>query len=671
MKWYQNSYRRHLCDMHIADWDPRFLAEFDPQTYVQDLQKARVQTAMLYYQSHVGLCYFPTETGQLHRAFREKRDAMRKVEQGCHENGITVVGYYSLIFNNWAEEHHPEWAMRFPDGRTSLEVGSRYGRCCPNQTGYRDFTAAQLQEIFAWFSPEGIFFDMPFWPLPCSCDACRRRWERETGKPWPQQENDPELLTARRRWMAEFARWAAEEIRALRPGLSVEFNCAYAALPDLWPGMSEEICRAGDYTGGDLYRTFRTQSFACKLYAALSRERPFEYMTCRCMPDLKSHTVTKSRDRLELAVLLTAAHHGANLLIDAMDPTGTLDPRVYERIGEIYAREAAYEPYLTGKMWAEVGIYLDQAGKEYPDAHGWNHYTGALGAAETLARAHICGNVVCRTSLERLKEHRVMILPEPSGLDDAAVQAFREYAASGGILYFSGVGEPALLQMLTGGRCTGMTAGQYNYLAPRGFGMRLLEGFSEKYPLPITAPLPLVEGIPKNAVTASVTLPYQPRREGQFASIHSNPPGKATAYPGLAVRPFGKGTVIWSAAPLESIPGEDHRAVLLRLLAGVLPEPGWRLQTNAPKRVELVIFDEEECCRISAVDLNEEDEAEILAPFTIEVRSGRRAKCVVRLPDREPVVFEQRKGSVNFQTMPLRIFDIYEIDWSCAKEEKL
>ena len=38
--WYRNVYRRNLVDMHIEDWDERFLSEFDPKDYVENLKKA-------------------------------------------------------------------------------------------------------------------------------------------------------------------------------------------------------------------------------------------------------------------------------------------------------------------------------------------------------------------------------------------------------------------------------------------------------------------------------------------------------------------------------------------------------------------------------------------------------------------------------------------------------
>jgi len=30
----------------------------------------------------------------------------------CHKEGMNVVIYYSLIYNNWAYDNHPEWRMK-------------------------------------------------------------------------------------------------------------------------------------------------------------------------------------------------------------------------------------------------------------------------------------------------------------------------------------------------------------------------------------------------------------------------------------------------------------------------------------------------------------------------------------------------------------------------------
>jgi len=55
--WYERSYRRNLVDMHVEDWDERFLSQLDPKSYVKMLKLANVKSAMVYANSHVGYCY--------------------------------------------------------------------------------------------------------------------------------------------------------------------------------------------------------------------------------------------------------------------------------------------------------------------------------------------------------------------------------------------------------------------------------------------------------------------------------------------------------------------------------------------------------------------------------------------------------------------------------------
>ena len=119
--WYKNCFRRHLCDMHIDDWDKSFLSEFSPEDYVENLKRAKIENAMLYFQSHVGLCYYPTKTAKMHAGFEGKEDAMRKLVDLCQKNNIKVTGYYSLIYNTWAHDNFPKWRMLGENGKSRRE----------------------------------------------------------------------------------------------------------------------------------------------------------------------------------------------------------------------------------------------------------------------------------------------------------------------------------------------------------------------------------------------------------------------------------------------------------------------------------------------------------------------------------------------------------------------
>ena len=116
--WYKNCYRRNLVDMHIEDWDDTFLSQFNPEEYVENLKRGKINNAMIYLQSHVGLCYYPTKIGIMHRAFTGREDLIKRTIDLCHQNGITVTGYYSIHFNTREHDRHPEWRMLQENGKS-------------------------------------------------------------------------------------------------------------------------------------------------------------------------------------------------------------------------------------------------------------------------------------------------------------------------------------------------------------------------------------------------------------------------------------------------------------------------------------------------------------------------------------------------------------------------
>ena len=124
-KWCANNYRRHLLDMHLDDWNEKFLSEFDEYAYLENLKKAHIQCVTIQLQSHIGLCNFPTKVCREHNAFVKNQKIINLVNL-CRENGIKVVGDYSLIHNNWAEENHPEWRMIKENGKSAVEDGGRH-----------------------------------------------------------------------------------------------------------------------------------------------------------------------------------------------------------------------------------------------------------------------------------------------------------------------------------------------------------------------------------------------------------------------------------------------------------------------------------------------------------------------------------------------------------------
>ena len=668
--WYTDSYRRHLCDMHIEDWDPELLSKLSPQEYVENLKRAKLQNAMLYFQSHVGLCHYPTKVGTMHKGFVGKEDTMRRIVDLCHENGITVTGYYSLIYNNCEYDKHPEWRMvgndrpsrgdasERPNGSVVVE---RYGLCCPNNLEYREFVKEQIKEMADYFTVDGMFYDMPFWPMNCQCQSCRDRWAKEVGTELPVKEDWKDsnwllLMQKRREWMGEFTKMVETETKKYHPEVSVEQNFAFAALPNSMANCAEPVNASCDYAGGDLAGGPYRQSFTCKVYRNITRNQPFEYMFYRCTRLIK-HTVTKSEDEMLSSAFITAAHHGATLVIDAIEPDGTLDSRAYERLGRVFEKEIPYEKYFKGDMIEDIGLYYTMRSKF--NAHG-EPYTNHLGCVNTLDTM-IFKNVAAGVTggYHDINGYKVLIAPALTSEDSYDNERIIQYVRDGGCLYFSGGDNAGLLKEFFGASVQGRTVETITYMSPKEEFQPIFGWFNEVHPMHFDGTCPIIDRAENCEVMATLTLPATARCEARFVSIHSDPPGKKTETPVLLYREFGKGKVIWSALPLESVEMYEYRNTFKRLIDAKFA-PQYTVTSKAPKTVEVVSFKTDDSILVSCVHLFEDDEAEEINGFEISVKCTE-PKEVLLLPQETSIPFRYEDGRVIFKTRSMKIFDMYQI----------
>ena len=659
---YSDLYRRHLLDMHIEDWHSDFLKDFSPETYVENLKTAGINYAMIYLQSHAGLCYWPTRSGVMHRRFETAPNLIKRVVELCRESDIRVCGYYSLIYNTREHDRHPEWQMKQQNGfsrredKSALDQQSltftdakagRYGLCCPNNPDYRSFVYTQVDEMLDFFELDALFFDMPFWPHTCHCDHCKAAY----GKPFPA-EKDPALLEFKAQKMGEFVQSITDYIKARRPDLPIEYNCAQLIAGYSRCGCAEGVLNACDYAGGDLYGDLYNHSFACKFYKNATRNQPFEQMFSRCKPALSNHTLTKTLDEMKTAVASTMAHHGATLVIDAIDPIGTMDGRVYQQFGQVFDFQKPYEPHFKGEMIEEIGLYYGIQSRR--TTRTANAVIACANTTKTLAQAHIPFGV---TGNFHSLNYKIIAAPVLSALEEGDNERLIRYVAEGGTLYLSGCGNAKLVEALTGNRLISETEHEKLYLAPAEGREALFGDFNAAYPLPLDGKTPLVQ--PQDAeILATLTLPYTKPSELRFASIHSNPPGIATDYPAVTANRYGKGMVIWSAAPLEMMPYTEYRQIFLNLLH-LNAAPDYFFTTDAPRNVELTAFRTENGITLNAVVMDEGSISAPAAPFTVCIKG--EATAVRLLPAGESVPFTVQNGYTRFTTRTLHIFDMYEI----------
>lgn len=657
--WFTNNYRRNLVDMHIEDWNPEFLSEFSVDDYYNNLVKGKIQSPMIYLQSHVGHCYWDTKTGHMHKALVGREDLIKQLIDKCRADGMAVVGYYSLIYNTYEEDRHPEWKLLNRDGKSARDNGGRYGLCCPNNMEYRKFVFAQIAEMLDYFELDGMFYDMLFWPYTCYCDSCRERYKNETGFDIPNDINwnDTNWMTfyhKRYEWMGEFAMSVTKETKRINPNLSVEHNYASGVAGDWHNGAGELVNEACDYTGGDLYGDLYNHSFTCKYYINITNNPPFEYMTCRCANNLQQHTITKTKEALELEIMLTCAHHGASFIIDAIDPKGTMDSRVYDRIGEIFTKQMQYEPYFKGDHIADVAVYYSTVSRFNPDGQNFDSKSCSVNLIKTLTEFHVPSAVLSNGCLDKMNNYKFIFAPSVFDMSDDIADRFINYVNNGGNLYISGITNVKLLKSLLNIEYSGnLTKETRTYIAP-------VDEFNADYPLPVDYRLPLMKTYDKD-IAAYIKLPYTARSDKQFASIHSDPPGKETDYPALIIRKYGKGNVIWSAAPIEIDTRIQYKRILMNLMNKYLPVEDYSVSADTSKNVEIVSFKTDTGYLVSVVDLTCSEELVPVRSFKIKIKCGK-PKSINKLPDKLNVDYKYTDGILTFTADEFALFDMYEVE---------
>jgi hypothetical protein len=680
-RWFSSAYRRAVIDMHIPDWDEQFLSQFDAERYVDMLVKARAQSVVAYGQSHAGLFNYPTKVGRQHRGLKG-RNILAEVIERCHERDIAVVIYTSLIFDRACADDHPQWRMVTHNGKPQGE-GGRHGVLCPNSP-YREYVRAFTAEICENFDFEGLRFDMTFWPSLCFCGHCQKRFADEVGGEIPRTINwqDPRWVAfARRReaWLAEFAAIPTGTVRKLKPSASVEHQSS--TYPLNWQfGVAGALVPQNDFLQGDFYGDSLQGSFVRKLLEDLTPNRPFGYETSFSM-ELKDHTGMKSEALLEAKAAAAIGDAAAFIFIDAIDPIGTLNPLVYERMGHIFDRLMPFYAHLGGERVADVAIYysleskfdMAENGRGVDIPHlGDAHTASSMQAARRLIGAHLPFRVITKNTLEKLRNVKLLVLSNVNMMDASEVDSIRKWVQGGGTLLATGgtslVNTRGELQsdfMLADVFGTSIVKADWkhweHYVAPTPQGAPLFGSFTAKHPPFVSGPGMHVKTHSAAQVLATTTLPWPAPDGSKFSSIHSNPPWQSTDRPEIVLNPFGRGRAVYSSSLVENVDGmTDTFVELVRMLAGPM-----RFEADAPAVVEMTVFSQPDRHRYLLSLVNFQKDMPNIPVDTITVRMRPRQeklRRVVRLPAGRPIEHREQNGVVSFPAGRVETLAMFAIE---------
>lgn len=664
--WHRASYRHALIDMHIPDWDPGFMAKYDPTEIADCVEAANVGAVMMYFQSHIGLCYWPTTSGKQHGAFIG-RDPTAEALAEFHGRGIPVCGYYSVNFNNWAYLEHPEWRLS-PAVDTPLGGGvlpaERYGLCCLNNPGYRKFVHEQSDEIISRYDLDAMFFDMVWWQSICLCNHCRDRYRAESGREFPEKIDwfSPEwcaFQAARERWLTAFAHELRDNVRKIKPEITVYHNFA-TAMMNWMKAVPFASAAAHDFLGGDFYGGREEQLVVSRLMLNLSESKPIEFMTT-VAANLAEHERLQSVEELEIHTLAATACAASFLMIAAINPNGSPQKEAFRRIGEVYRHTQKYEAYLGGEPMEDVAVYFSSNSKMNFHENGsslvgasaagavkYPHFEAVRGACSKLQAAHIPFGVITRRQLASLGDYKVVILPNILRMDEEEAEAFRAYVRNGGKLYASretSLTETAgvrradfMLNDVFGCSFDLVEAGRVIYLKPLDKGIQaamecdlLLSHWRSADEC--TGAVRLKSSLGASAVVlASLNLPYGYPHGGavgdhHWASIHSSPPWSDVDAPTIVENSFGNGRVIYAAADIETVSTEESGRLFTHLVRSLLGEEA-TFESRAHPAIWMTGFDQADRRRYVISFLNYQAQFPTIpiaeTPFRLRAPQGRK-----------------------------------------------
>lgn len=709
---YHQTYRRTLLDMHIPDWDPRFLSEYEPEKLADLYASSNISGVLFYCKSHMGLNYWPAPVGGIHPAARG-RDLVGEMLSALRARGIAPGAYHSVIFDNWAMEHHPEWAIvpaTTLKGYDSHLFNPRYGTACANQPKYREYEKAQIGALLDRYDFDALWIDMCFWTGVCVCARCRERFRAEEGEDIPVAVDwaSPawsRFQTARERWLEEMTVEFIETAEAARPGIAVTHNLAAGMYGWFW-GHKLHWGRHDRFVAADIYGGRDEQLLISKALIHLGKEQPAEFMTSRCV-NLRNHTALKSEHMMLVEALATTAHGCAFLFIDAIDPRGTVNPGVYERVGRIFDETARYEQFLGGDPVEDVAIYYSDDSRVLPSDNGallqdvtsrrdeLPHLQAVTGAGTALQGAHILFGVVTKNDLPNLARYRVVVVPDAIRMSDDELAALRSYVKEGGCLYASGrtslLGTDGVLRPdfgladVFGAHAAETEHGGAIYL--RALSPMLLQAtFPEQY-LGFGFPsgnsgsysgehlgMPRLGTVYEGTALATLNLPYGypspgSRSARDFASIHSSPPWDDLEIPSVVENDFGRGKCIYSVAPIETESIEGARKAFMAIVRHLLDGPP-TLSSDTSPDVWLTAFDQTERHRvvISALCYRTDTRpAPFRLRFTYRLSPGTTCTAVRAAPSGSPVPFSYEDGAVTVAVDAVDLFGMYLLEYQTAQ----
>jgi hypothetical protein len=571
--------RRIFFDMHFPDWPQRQTAtNFDLGGIVSAFAGCRADSVILYAKCQYGNFYYDTKLGHKHGGLGSL-NLFAEVSRGLKARGVEVIAYYSVAWDEWQAEKHPEYLT--VDARGGTERGeSRWHTLCVNSP-YRDEVKAHLREICDELKPDGFWLDMAIIGHErCFCPCCREKFKALYGfELTPEAVSGPEARNAfkefRYNYIEEFYREAYAIIRGRLPNSIVTNN--YWGYPySSWEMGSRAVgaLRNADFATGEAYADWTGLSapaFFSKFLRGVADGRPFEALIGRFC-NTWDYTA-KPAAQLALEAYTVASHGGTVTIDDEPYASGELDMPLYRDIGAIFSEMRRREAYLSGACIRHAAILHSQASKDAYHDGSQRFITAVAGAYRLLKELQAPTEFLFEETLSPalLSGLEAVLLPSVAVMEPSTLDMLWEFAEGGGLVIASG--ETALF------RADGHGLARSSALEERiGLAYEGMSDFTVSYIEHGERPVTVRGRYAKYSGCASPCARIiDPICEtGPDVFFHNNLPApyETSEYPAIIAARAGKGAFILFAQDVFSQFAKSHSVDLKNILGGVFQKYG-------------------------------------------------------------------------------------------------
>jgi len=683
--WFGDIYRQLHIDAHFGGFR-NIYEDFDAEAAARAFEKAGVQMVSYFAKCWAGYSYYPTKIGTPHPGLT--RDFTGEMTAALKKRGIRCIIYFMLGMERRVHKDHPEWIRNTdPTHTVSKEgAGADEAMMCFRSPYVDEVGLPQMKEIIELYDPDGFFVDIvmqQFLQWNCYCRYCRKSFAEEVGGEMPVKDADPKAF-AYRKWsnahMEAFMEKVYSSLAEVKPDITIINNYAWMTrYPVTPPPYVHHITWDTPVPKVGLFPlNFSLEARYASTIPAI---------TWSCM-NTRGNTWGEYSLRepeafmSECAVLLASC--GRTYLSDIPYPHGNPDPAVMEIYGAVNERTRALELFLDGcepvkdtaVLHSADSVWSKAPMKPTPTWLPGPAYHSVCGAHKALTEGHVqMGILNSEVFLDMIHEYNMLVLPDQRILSEEEVRTIRDFVGNGGRLLVTGEtgtrdSDNNLLENFSIADVLGV-----DYLGSSDAAncyLRMKTG-SGKFGIP-AMDIQVAGGYTRVETTTARTLldlvpPYEGIKTG------TPPPALHTEGAGVTLNSYGKGKVIYCAAPLFTAYYREDTPVLRKLALWMLnlvyPEESRTLVLEGtPINVE-VFFNRRNSEQFVHLVNYSGDKRETGIPqtqdfttvhgITIHVKSGCRPRSVFLVPENRNMDFIYSDGWVTIEALPLGIHHAYRI----------